>query len=152
MAQWLEMITLKVASENPANTHAQMRAAVFVNLVTMRKVMDHGGNGHVQLAPCNLEILQKSNYLFHSAHNWLAMESLEANKLLWKSRPKHKLDHLVYDVAPQTNPIKLSCYMDEDAVGKLKKLAMASSPQNMGEYVLSRYASYICVRWLRRME
>ena len=46
-----------------------MRAAVFVNLVTMRKVMDHGGNGHVQLAPCNLEILQKSNYLFHSAHN-----------------------------------------------------------------------------------
>ena len=115
MAQWLEMITLKVASENPANTHAQplgstpclfpqyqlvgslffslslsfffslslsmswsenrvfellrLRAAVFVNLVTMRKVMDHGGNGHVQLAPCNLEILQKSNYLFHSAHN-----------------------------------------------------------------------------------
>ena len=46
-----------------------------------------------------------------------------------------RLDHLVYDVAPQTNPIKLSCYMDEDAVGKLKKLAMASSPQNMGEYV-----------------
>lgn len=63
-----------------------------------------------------------------------------------------RLDHLIYDVAPQTNPIKLSCYMDEDAVGKLKKLAMASSPQNMGEYVLSRYASYICVRWLRRME
>ena len=63
-----------------------------------------------------------------------------------------RLDHLVYDVAPQTNPIKLSCYMDEDAVGKLKKLAMASSPQNMGECVLSRYASYICVRWLRRME
>jgi hypothetical protein len=24
MAQWLEMITLKVASENPANTHAQL--------------------------------------------------------------------------------------------------------------------------------
>ena len=43
-----------------------------------------------------------------------------------------RLDHLVYDVAPQTNPIKLSCYMDEDAVGKLKKLAMASSPKKHG--------------------
>ena len=63
-----------------------------------------------------------------------------------------RLDHLVYDVAPLANPIKLSCYADEDAVGKLKRLAMASSPQNMGEYVLNRYAAYVCVRWLRRME
>ena len=56
-------------SENRVFELLRLRAAVFVNLVTMRKVMDHGGNGHVQLAPCNLEILQKSNYLFHSAHN-----------------------------------------------------------------------------------
>ena len=209
-------------SDNPPHLFLSCLGCGLLFLSTLwpwRKVMDHGGNGHVQLAPCNLEILQKSNYLFHSAHNCpltltgrvcvcftcvtdvcirsvcsnilcysqgLAMESLEANKLLWKSHPKTpqvtwlqsshddshtspvkydlsrflllydhfylRLDHLVYDVAPQTNPIKLSCYMDEDAVGKLKKLAMASSPQNMGEYVLSRYASYICVRWLRRTE
>ena len=54
-----------------------------------------------------------------------------------------RLDHLVYDVAPQTNPIKLSCYMDEDAVGKLKKLAMASSPQNM----VDTHLTYASVGW-----
>ena len=63
-----------------------------------------------------------------------------------------RLDHLVYDIAPFVNPIKISCYMDEDAVGRVKRLAIASNPMKMGEYVLSRYAAYCCVRWLRRME
>ena len=29
---------------------------------------------------------------------------------------------------------------------------MQSNPLKMGEYVLSRYAAYVCVRWLRRLE
>ncbi len=62
-----------------------------------------------------------------------------------------RLDHIVLDTAQYVNPIILSCYVDEDAVGKLKKLAMASSPQKMGEHVLNRYAAYLCVRWLRML-
>lgn len=62
-----------------------------------------------------------------------------------------RLDHIVYDTAEFVNPILLSCYVDEDAVGKLKKLAMVSSPQKMGEHVLNRYAAYLCVRWLRML-
>ena len=57
-----------------------------------------------------------------------------------------RLDHLVYDVAPQTNPIKLSCYMDEDAVGKLKKLAMASSPKTWANmFLVDTHLTYASV-------
>ena len=62
-----------------------------------------------------------------------------------------RLDHIVYDCAPEVSPLKLSCYTDEDAMGKLKKLAMISYPNQMGRQVLSRYAAYTCVRWLRRL-
>ena len=125
-----------------------------------------------------------SNILCYS--QGLAMESLEANKLLWKSRPKHhkllcsKVAVMIHNTSPvkydlsrflllydhflsKARPSGLRCCSPDQSHQtqllhgrrrgwKIEKLAMASSPQNMGEYVLSRYASYICVRWLRRME
>ena len=68
-----------------------------------------------------------------------------------KDEKTKRLDHIVYDCAPEVSPLKLSCYTDEDAMGKLKKLAMISYPNQMGRQVLSRYAAYTCVRWLRRL-
>lgn len=62
-----------------------------------------------------------------------------------------RLDHLVYDTAPVFNPIKVACYGDEDAVGKVKRLAMLCNPLKMGNYVLSRYAAFCAVRWLRQL-
>lgn len=97
----------------------------------------------------------------------LAQEALENGQLLWKVRPKlHKcfgfcvpwgfidlrLDHLVLDQSPFLGPLANSTYMDEDYVGKVKKLAMASTPQQMGRQVLGRWSAYACVRWLRRDE
>ncbi|CAL1141025.1 unnamed protein product [Cladocopium goreaui] len=118
----------------------------------MRAAMSDSSNTGVKLTDSNLQMLQRANYLFHSAHNWLATEALEKENLLWRTRPKyHKLDHIVYDCAPEVSPLKLSCYTDEDAMGKLKKLAMISYPNQMGRQVLSRYAAYTCVRWLRRL-
>ena len=57
---------------NPSkNTLLRLRAAVFVNLVGMRRAMSSSkGNGLVSLSPHNLTCLQRANYLFHSAHNW----------------------------------------------------------------------------------
>lgn len=93
LARWMETICLDAASKNPANQHAQllgfyrpsvscinsvsaktlwyvrMRAAVFVNLVMMRRAMSSRENGHLSLSPRNLDVLRKANYLFHSAHN-----------------------------------------------------------------------------------
>ena len=63
-----------------------------------------------------------------------------------------RIDHLVYDCAPLWNPLVQSTYQDEDYVGKIKKLAMLSSPQRMGQQVLERYSAYVCVRWLRQLK
>lgn len=62
-----------------------------------------------------------------------------------------RMDHLIYDVAPRMNPLALSTYQDEDAVGKVKRLAMLSHPTRMGGQVLARYSAYVCVRWLRKL-
>lgn len=44
-----------------------------------------------------------------------------------------------------------SCYLDEDSVGRVKRLAMMSSPLGLGYTVLQRYSAYTCVRWLRQL-
>ena len=62
-----------------------------------------------------------------------------------------RIDHIAWGSAERLHPLTLSCYLDEDAVGKVKKLAMASHPNKLGRQVLERYACYICVRWLRRL-
>lgn len=80
----------------------------------MRDFMSARNNGVVTLTPSNLAGLQKANYLYHSALNscWIALvycflkvkivvcvflpqglacEAINAEKLLWKVRPKvHK--------------------------------------------------------------
>ncbi|CAL1132352.1 unnamed protein product [Cladocopium goreaui] len=155
LAKWLESVTVLVAERKPHDEHAQLRAAVFVNLVAMRAAMSDSSNTGVKLTDSNLQMLQRANYLFHSAHNWLATEALEKENLLWRTRPKyHKLDHIVYDCAPEVSPLKLSCYTDEDAMGKLKKLDeisddFISQPDGTTSSVI--YAAYTCVRLLRRL-
>ena len=47
----------------------RLRAALFVNLVAMRRAMKHPSNGHVTMAAENLATLQRANWLFHAAHN-----------------------------------------------------------------------------------
>ena len=36
-------------------------------------------------------------------------------------------------------------------VGKIKQFAMLANPRLLGRQVLMRYASYVCVRWYRKM-
>ena len=37
-------------------------------------------------------------------------------------------------------------------VGKIKKLAVMAHPNKLGRQVLQRYASFVAVRWSRRLE
>lgn len=47
----------------------RLRAAVFVNLVAMRRALSCPTNSFLSLTLANLSVLQRANYLFHSAHN-----------------------------------------------------------------------------------
>ena len=51
--------------------HLRLRAAIFVNLVLMRKTMSRKNNPgyHISVSPENLERLHKACFLFKSAHN-----------------------------------------------------------------------------------
>ena len=62
-----------------------------------------------------------------------------------------RLDHIVLDFAPYCNPLRIACYSDEDAMGKLKQLASRAHPTKLGEQVLQRYAAFCCCRWLRQL-
>lgn len=96
LAKWLETVCLGMVMKNPHDEHAKifdcivckfcfmcvllvcvmvgvsylrMRAAIFINLVAMRRALSAANNEFLSLAPSNLEAFQKANYLFHSAHN-----------------------------------------------------------------------------------
>lgn len=85
-----------------------------------------------------------------------------------------RLDHLCLDQARVISPLWSSCSTDEDLVtrlqncmflfkrcaslrcsievGKIKCIAVMSHPRRLGRQVISRYACYTCVRWLRKLE
>ena len=64
-----------------------------------------------------------------------------------------RLSHIILDNVKLASPLWASCYGDEDMVGRVKKLCLLSSAGPLlGRQVLRRYASYACVRWLRRLE
>ncbi|CAK9032612.1 unnamed protein product [Durusdinium trenchii] len=101
LAIWLMKIALNIAEDNPDCTHSSMVAAIFTNLVVMRKAASKANNPglHATLLPENQRRLQQAAFLFRSAHNWLAQESIEKGLLLWRLRPKyHKYLVEVYAV------------------------------------------------------
>ncbi|CAL1143695.1 unnamed protein product [Cladocopium goreaui] len=87
LAKWLMGICVAVAAQHPGDEHAGLRAAVFVNLVGMRKAMNEVP-GPV-LSEDSIRRLQECCYLYHCAFNSLATEAIEHGKLLWKIRPKY---------------------------------------------------------------
>ena len=104
----------------------------------------------------------------------LASESIAQGELLWKVRPKYhkflgshictqytpslhdellahcaislRLDHICYDTAQTASPLRLSCYIDEDAMGQIKRLAREANPLRLDVQVLERYSAYCCCR------
>ncbi|CAJ1459448.1 unnamed protein product [Effrenium voratum] len=149
LARWLAGITLAVACANPLDEYAQLRAAIFVNLAAMRRILSQEG---VIMTPAALKDLERANYLYHAALNGVARACIDNDKLLYKIRPKgHKLDHLVLDQAPKFNPLWASTYGDEDMVGRIKDFARRSHPNQLGRQVLDRYAAYCCCRWMRKL-
>ena len=63
-----------------------------------------------------------------------------------------RLDHICIDHSGMMNPVKVACYVDEDAVGQIKRFAAQANPKRLSNQVMHRYAAYVCCRWLRRLE
>ena len=79
------------------------------------------------------------------SYNALAVEASANKKTLWKLLPKfHAVTHY-YDT--RINPRRVSCYQDEDMVGKVKQIYCACHGITAPFRGLQRYAILQCLRW-----
>jgi hypothetical protein len=75
---------------------------------------------------------------------------------VWRSRPKHhQLEHIMIDMVRVTklNPKKICCLLEEDFLGKLKKIASPCrglSPLSMSGRLLDRYMVSLALRWKKK--
>ena len=77
--------------------------------------------------------------------NALAAEALASNKKLYKLVPKfHALTHY-YDT--RLNPRRVTCYQDEDMVGRMKKIYVNTHGKTAPTRSLQRYRVVIGIRW-----
>ena len=100
---------------------------------------------------------------------------------IWDMLCESRMDHIAMDQSQFVNPLAISCYGDEDLatclqyhwfarfycfdvcstahyylckskVGRIKGFALLAHPNLLSRQVLIRWASYVCVRWLRRLD
>ena len=86
-------------------------------------------------------------YLY--AYQKLACISLDRGEFEWKIRPKHHyFCHLLEQVeSSSANPRFTQCFIDEDFVGRMAKLAKACKPQTASLRVLQRWLLMVASRW-----
>ena len=137
MTYWVD----KVLRER-ANVGAEVRATMISSFVRADHVCRVSGR-HLSVAQhralCqNLEAALTS-------YNLLASEALVANKRLYKIIPKfHAVTH-TYDLA--INPRRVTCYQDEDMVGRMKAIYVKCHGSTAPMRSLQRYCVLVCIRW-----
>ena len=85
--------------------------------------------------------------------NYLHCEALEKKEFFWHIPTKcHMATHLAYDfVAEGVNPRRVTCYADEDMVGRVKRIVQRCHGAKAGTRVLDRYAILVGTRWWTRL-
>ena len=84
LVRWLALVCAREA-ERDGSEHNKLRAAVFLGLGTMRKILTSTG---FYLNAEELKELEYYNFMYHSALNALAVEAMNNGQLLWKVRPR----------------------------------------------------------------
>ena len=80
------------------------------------------------------------------AYNALAVESASNNEKLYLIIPKHHaLVHIAIDFG--LNPRRTQCYLDEDMVGRCKRLYNSCNAASASLRVLQRYFIMVGLRW-----
>ena len=103
------------------------------------------------------ETIAKAAYgakCFLTAYQKLANVALERHQFLFKVRPKsHFFVHLVKTMTrDHWNPRRMSCFLDEDYVGRIAKLTRSTSRVTCSLRVLQRYLLFLATRWEARVQ
>ena len=85
--------------------------------------------------------------------NALSSEALSAKEYRWHIVPKcHMATHLAFDFAATgVNPRRVTCYADEDMVGRVKKIVERCHGSTAPVTSLHRYSILVGTRWWTRL-
>ena len=85
--------------------------------------------------------------------NALADEALQGMSFFWQILPKaHMTTHMAYDlILLGRNPCLVTCYADEDMVGKMKIIAASCHGARAGLLAVRRYCILVGTRWWTRL-
>ena len=86
--------------------------------------------------------------------NALSAEALRNRSFFWQCLPKaHMTTHMAYDMAASgRNPRSLTCYPDEDMIGRVKVIVESCHGKTYAENTLRRYAILVGIRWWSLLE
>lgn len=142
MVYWFKVICDRAAT----TLHGSLRATMMNSFVEADEIMRRSGR---HLPPEAQVQLAKAMERALCAYNALAAEAVEANVQLWKLLPKHHaMTHIAYDNGG-TNPRKVSCYLDEDMVGRMKRIYCMCHGSTAPRTSLQRYIILCGLRWKR---
>eukprot|EP00435_Cladocopium_sp_Y103_P043542 s2538_g12.t1 len=93
-----------------------------------------------------VQTLERAYLQWRKSSNYLSNKSLEENKLLW---PKHHaFEHLMLDWAPMAgNCLYFGLMLDEDLMGRLKKVLSHAHVRTMSTAGLQHYATAVSLHW-----
>lgn len=86
---------------------------------------------------------------FGCSNSGLASLALDDEVMRWPLRPKqHQFEHLIFDFGVWVNPRHFSCMLDEDLIGRLKKITTHTHPKTMSVRALEHYAICVASLWV----
>jgi len=130
------------------NPETKMAAVMQHALATFCYTLDRS-DWH--LAEWEADHAVKYGLRYIRAYKVLIAMALRQGVCRWKSRPKlHYIHHSVLLIASsRLNPMWHTCFMDEDFMGKIVKLAGGCHRSTAAHRVLQRWLQLLGVRWTR---
>jgi hypothetical protein len=141
---WLAFKAQELCAAN-SNEELKMLTTCLWAFAEMQRVWDSAGD-HLT----DSEAFQQhyAGHLFLSLYTRLADRAYKSAESCYKIRPKlhfieHTLDHVL---ASHENPMTFHTFMDEDFMGKIKRISRACHRSTLAQRTLQRYTVKIGVR------
>ncbi|CAE7299286.1 unnamed protein product [Symbiodinium sp. CCMP2592] len=143
MVFWLHFLmeSLLLGMAEPERPeHLQLIFGVVTGLMQLEQIQMENGRYFTE---DQCRYCESAYYLYRASYDRLASMALANGIPRWKVRPKqHMLEHEVIDFIGEyrCNPRYSANYMGEDAVRRVKQLAVASHPNHVSRHVLLKWS------------
>lgn len=131
-------------SAQTLNSEIRYRCGLIGGLATMESLMLRSGR---YFSAAVVNEFERAYLCYRVSLNELALHAVGAKQLRYHMRPKiHQLGHIVYHFLPR-NPKYYSCYLDEDMVARVKRVATVAPPLHTSRLAMQRYIIHVCMAW-----